>query len=100
MAAMSVAMIRFSWVFGIGGLLIGIGTGLASLMKNRKTIFGFIDAAQDIKHQIRSGSTITDADVNTLMRGRLNPIAERVVKARKKQLEKQKPEATGDFRNG
>lgn len=89
MAAMSIAMIRFAWIFGIGGLLIGIGTGLAALVKNRQTIFGFVDGFQEVKKEW--GKQDSDKDsVNAAMGGKLNPIAECMVKARKKALAKVK----------
>ena len=87
MAAMSIAMIRFAWIFGIGGLLIGIGTGLAALMKNRKTIFGFIDGFQAVKSTLDPMDRApTNTMVNQTMGEHLTDLGEQMVKTRKKTL--------------
>ena len=80
MAAMSIAMIRFSWVFGIGGLLIGIGTGLAALVKNRETIVGFVTGFQEVKDTILPYDRGTDREgANEIMTDHLTPEAKRIV---------------------
>ena len=95
MAAMSIAMIRFAWIFGIGGLLIGIGTGLAALMKNRQTIFGFIDGFQAVKDEFKIGfqsdipATPGQARgaANAAMGSHFTDLGEQMVKTRKTAIE-------------
>lgn len=96
MAAMSVAMIRYAWAFGIGGLLVGTGVGLRALAKNRETIFGFVDGFQAVKEKLvpsagRSGDRDHHRDLmNEVMGGHINSHGAKLVAKRKKIIEKQK----------
>jgi len=81
---MTIAMIRFSGLFAIGGLLVGLGTAVSALVRNKATIIGFIDGFQDVKKSIfHSNTELKKKVLNEVMGSKLTPEGERIVKEHK-----------------
>lgn len=89
-SAYTIATIRYSWVIALGGLAVGVLAAMAAFNKNRATIFSFIDGFQAAKDRLILPRDEDRKVANRVMGGHLTPDAERLVKCRKKQLEKEK----------
>lgn len=87
--AYTLATIRYACIIAIGGLLVGVLSFITMLVKNKKTIFSFVDGVQEAKELVRyhTRSESCPQYVNIGMGKKLTPEAEKMVKKRKAQLD-------------